>query len=259
MGGGNAKKAHPCKRDWYWEKDDPLGVWKGYDWKSVRRGRQVYTEVFAPCHPLQRLTFNHFQAFMTKEEIKKLASNYEVTDANPDAEGNLFTRPGKATDWLPAPYPNQRAAAAANNGAAPPDLRTIVFGVEGGCDYVFSLLTGYKWNEYMETPPWLGTLKAGQFFNPYFKGGILAMPPPLSDGMLDYEDGTPCTTSQMAKDVVNFLRWSVEPEFDERRTIWWKGITTIGLAFLLSSHMAQKAYSWKHYSRNTYRYWKKTW
>lgn len=44
------------------------------------------------------------------------------------------------------------------------------------------------------------------YYNVYFPGGLISMPNPLhSDGLVDYEDGTPCTKSQMAKDVVNFL------------------------------------------------------
>lgn len=61
------------------------------------------------------------------------------------------------------------------------------------------------------------------------------MPNPLhSDGLVDYEDtskgfvkrlpqdGTPCTKSQMAKDVVNFLCWAAEPAHDERKLIGLK-------------------------------------
>lgn len=255
--GGGGRKAHPPKRDWYWELNDPLGVWRGLDWNAVRRGRQVYTEVFAPCHPLTQLTFNHFQAFMTREEIKKLASSYEIMETTPDKEGNLALRAGKPTDWLPAPYPNQRAAQFANNGAAPPDLRTILFGREGGADYVFALLTGYGWSgTLMPVPPWLH-LKTGQYFNPYFKGGVISMPPPLSDGMIEYEDGTPATVSQMSKDVVNFLRWTLEPEYDERRMLFWKCFTTSGLITMLMFHCFQKAYGWRIYQRLRYRYWKK--
>ena len=258
MGGGNAKKAHPHHQDWSWKHNDPLGVFNGLDWKSIRRGRQIYTEVFAPCHPLTRLTFNHFQAFMTKEEIKALAAQYEVIDAMPKADGTDDVRQGKPTDWLPAPYPNQQAAAAANSGAAPPDLRTVLMGKEGGEDYVFALLTGYKWSEYMEVPPWI-TVKPGQFFNPYFKGGVLAMPPPLSDGLVDYEDGTPATTSQMAKDVVCFLQWCMEPEYDERRVCYWKAATTFGLALVLTWHAMDRSGTYSAFRRSTWRFWKKPW
>jgi ubiquinol-cytochrome c reductase cytochrome c1 subunit len=257
MGG---KKAHPHARSWYWQEGDPLGVFKGLDWPAVRRGRQVYTEVFAPCHALEALTFNHLQAFMTKEEIKKLASTYEIVDKDPDDEGNPFVRPGKATDELPVPYPNQKAAQFANNGAKPPPLRTIVFAREEGPDYVFALLTGYHWAEMLPIPPFVGDkgeLKPGQFFNPYFKGGVLSMPPPLSDGMIDYIDGTPATCSQMAKDVVHFLRWSAEPEFDERRIFFWKAATTTGLLYVLAHHYSQKMHNWLYFKRSNYRWWAK--
>jgi ubiquinol-cytochrome c reductase cytochrome c1 subunit len=257
-GGGVPKRAHPLKREWYWEKDDPVGVWRGLDWNSIRRGRQVYTEVFAPCHPISRLTFNHFQAFMTKEEIKALAAQYEILDKNPNEDGTDNVRPGKGTDWLPEPYPNQQAAAAGNNGAAPPDMRWIIKAKEDGADYIFALLTGYKWGEYMEIPPWM-SIKPGQFWNPYFKGGILAMPPPLSDGLVDFADGTPATTSQMAKDVVNFLRWTYEPEFEDRRVWFWKCSTTLSLWCLCVAHVANKNATYQVMKRSTYRFYRKPW
>lgn len=254
------KKAHPCHREWYWEHNDPLGIWRSMDWPAIRRGRQVYTEVFAPCHPLTKLTFNHFQQFMTKEEIKALASQYEIVDAMPDPSGQLVTRPGKSTDWLPAPYPNSQAAAFANGGAEPPDLRTIIFGREGEANFVFSLLTGYTWGgDLFPVPPFAPQMKPGQFWNPYFKGCVLSMPPPLSDGMLEYEDGTPATICQMSKDIVSFLRWTAEPEYDDRRIGYWKGMATWTLMFLAGIHICQKQASWRIYQRITYRYWKKTW
>lgn len=39
----------------------------------------------------------------------------------------------------------------------------------------------------------------------------------LYDGLVEYEDGTPANTSQMAKDVTNFLAWTSEPEHDQRK------------------------------------------
>lgn len=85
------------------------------------------------------------------------------------------------------------------------------------------------------------------------------MPPPLSDGMVDYEDGTPATVSQMAKDVVNFLRWTAESEYDERRVIFWKLFSTVAIINMLFFHLAQKKASWRIYGRTTFRYWKKPW
>ncbi len=34
----------------------------------------------------------------------------------PDDEGNMFERPGKLSDYIKSPYPNEKAARAANNG-----------------------------------------------------------------------------------------------------------------------------------------------
>jgi ubiquinol-cytochrome c reductase cytochrome c1 subunit len=257
MGG---KHAHPHPRPWYWQLNDQFEIWRGMDWPSVRRGRQIYTEVFAPCHPLEKYTFNHFQQFMTREEIKKLAMQYQIVDTNPNEQGEYEPRPGKPTDWLPAPYPNSKAATFANNGAEPPPLRTAYFAMEGNGDYIFALLTGYAWGgDLFPVPPWVPERKPGQFWNPYFKGGVLSMPPPLSDGMIDFEDGTPATVSQMAKDVVNFLRWTAEPEYDDRRIAFWKTITTWAIFTGMFFHFCQKWSSWKNYQRVTFRYWKKTW
>lgn len=41
-------------------------------------------------------------------------------------------RPGKLSDYIPPPYPNEEAARAANNGAYPPDLTFIINGTEHG-------------------------------------------------------------------------------------------------------------------------------
>lgn len=43
-----------------------------------------------------------------------------------------FQRPGKLSDYIPGPYPNEEAARAANNGAYPPDLSYIVLARHGG-------------------------------------------------------------------------------------------------------------------------------
>ena len=78
-------------------------------------------------------------------------------------------------------------------------------------DYVYSLLTGY-----VDPPPGV-TVAEGMNYNPYFPGGGIAMGRVLYDGLVEYEDGTPSSTSQMAKDVVSFLSWTAEPELDERK------------------------------------------
>ncbi len=54
-------------------------------------------------------------------------------------------------------------------------------------------------------------VREGLYYNPYFPGGAIAMPKMLVDGGAEYDDGTPSSASQQAKDVVTFLTWSCYP------------------------------------------------
>ena len=64
----------------------------------------------------------------------------------------------------------------------------------------------------------------------------------LYDGLVEYEDKTPATTSQMAKDVVEFLNWTAEPEMDTRKKMGWK-VMIIGSA-LFAISVWVKRYKW---------------
>uniref|UniRef100_A0AAR2IHZ3 Cytochrome c domain-containing protein n=1 Tax=Pygocentrus nattereri TaxID=42514 RepID=A0AAR2IHZ3_PYGNA len=165
------------------------GMLSSLDHSSIRRGYQVYKQVCAACHSMEYLAFRNLVGVShTEDEVKALAEEIEVVDG-PDESGEMFTRPGKLSDYFPKPYPNPEAARAANNGALPPDLSYIVNARHGGEDYVFSLLTGY-------------------------------CEPPA--GVLEFDDGTPATMSQVAKDVCTFLRWAAEPEHDQRKRMGLK-------------------------------------
>ncbi|KAL9049994.1 MAG: hypothetical protein Q9162_006909 [Coniocarpon cinnabarinum] len=171
---------------------------------------------------------------MTVDEAKALAEEQEY-DTEPNDEGEIEQRPGKLSDYIPNPYKNDMAAKAANNGALPPDLSLMVKARHGGCNYIFSLLTGYP-----EDPPPGVEIASGLNFNPYFPGTGIAMARVLYDGLVEYEDGTPATTSQMAKDVVEFLNWSAEPEMDDRKKMGWKVLTV--LTFLTAMSIWVKRY-----------------
>jgi len=171
----------------------------------------------------------------TEDEVVKMAAEVEVTDG-PNDEGEMFTRPAKLTDRFPRPYENEQAARAANANALPPDLSLMIKARHGGCDYVFSLLTGYR------DPPAGVEVKEGQYYNPYFVGGIIGMAPQLSEGMVEYDDGTPATVSQMAKDVVTFLNWAAEPEHDERKQLGLK--TVFLLTVMLVPAWYFKRFKW---------------
>jgi len=66
----------------------------------------------------------------------------------------------------------------------------------------------------------------------------------LFDGMVDYDDGTPSTESQMAKDVVEFLSWTSSQEHDQRKRMFIKA-TGICLILLLSILYCMR-YHWSH-------------
>jgi cytochrome c1 len=56
-------------------------------------------------------------------------------------------------------------------------------------------------------------------YNKYFAGNQISMPPPLSEGQVDYADGTKATVAQMAEDVVTFLHWAAEPNLEARHRL----------------------------------------
>lgn len=187
------------------------GFFDAYDAASLRRGYEVYRQVCSSCHSMKYIAWRNLVGVShTEEQAKMIASQYDVAGGFDD-EGEPFDRPGKLSDYFPAPYPNEEAGRAANAGALPPDLSCVVKARHSGDDYVYALLTGYK------EPPAGITLRPGLHYNPYFPGGAIGMAPPLMDEQVEYEDGTEASVSQMAKDVATFLRWTSEPEQDERK------------------------------------------
>eukprot|EP01114_Cavostelium_apophysatum_P019403 TRINITY_DN624_c0_g1_i1.p1 TRINITY_DN624_c0_g1~~TRINITY_DN624_c0_g1_i1.p1 ORF type:complete len:289 (+),score=54.97 TRINITY_DN624_c0_g1_i1:208-1074(+) len=207
--------------------------WQSFDHASIRRGFQVYKQVCSTCHSLDLIAYrNLVDTCYTEAEAKAIAAEAEIEDG-PDDEGYMFKRPGKLSDYLPSPYENENMARFANNGANPPDLSCMVKGRFNGEDYIFSLLTGYK------EPPHGLELRQGLYYNPYFAGGALAMPAPLIDGQIEYDDGTPASISQMAKDVSTFLAWAAEPSQDERKRTGFKVLLMVGL-------MTIPTFYWKH-------------
>jgi ubiquinol-cytochrome c reductase cytochrome c1 subunit len=126
----------------------------------------------------------------------------------------MFQRPAKAADRMPSPFANEQAARAANNGAYPPDLSLIIEAREGGADYMYALLTGYR-----DPAPEGVTMNPGMYYNEYFPGHQIAMPPPLMDDRVTYADGTQATLSQMSRDVATFLTWAAEPNLEQRKSL----------------------------------------
>ncbi|KAF8956198.1 cytochrome c1 [Entomortierella lignicola] len=216
-----------------WEHKKSLNT---FNHAAIRRGYQVYKEVCAACHSLDRIAWrNLIGVSHTEAEVKAMAEENEYTDG-PNDVGDMFQRPGKPSDYMPRPYANDEQARAGNAGALPPDLSLMIKARHGGADYVFSLLTGYQ------DPPAGVEVREGLNFNPYFPGGAIGMARVLYDGLVEYEDGTPATTSQMAKDVVVFLSWAAEPEMDERKKMGMKALVLLGVLTGLSIYL--KRHKW---------------
>jgi ubiquinol-cytochrome c reductase cytochrome c1 subunit len=213
-----SEKAEPQAYKYpFWFKS----IFHGHDIPSVRRGYEVYRQVCATCHSMKQLHFRHLvNQVLPEKRMKQIAATYDVVDG-PNDQGEMFTRPAILGDQFPNPYPNEEAARYANNGACPPDLSVYVTAKHEGTDYIMGLLLGYR------DPPAGMELRAGLYYNPYFPGGAIGMPPPIQPGALEYEDGTPATPSQMAKDVVQFLVWAAEPVHDERKLLIMKAWTAI--------------------------------
>jgi ubiquinol-cytochrome c reductase cytochrome c1 subunit len=215
----------------HWSFDGMFGT---VDKPSAQRGFQVYKEVCSACHGLSRVAFRNLTEIgFSEAETKALASEYSIKDG-PNDDGEMFERPGKASDYFPSPFANENAARAAHNGAAPPDLSLIIKARHDGANYLHSLLTGYG-----QTPPEGVHLSAGQAYNPYFPGGALSMPAPLSDGQVTYQDGTEASVEQMSRDVVNFLQWAAEPEMEERKQAGLKVLIYLAI-FTVFAYIAKR-------------------
>lgn len=191
-----------------WHHTGPFGT---YDRAAAQRGLLVYQQVCASCHGLRLVALRTLEDIgLTEGTVKALAAQYTITDG-PNDDGDMFERPGKPSDRFPSPFANAKAAAAANGGAAPPDLSLMIKARKGHEDYMVSLLTGYT------TAPAGHEVPEGAYYNPYFPGGNIKMPPPLNPDQVEYPDGTKATVEQMAKDVSVFLAWASEPTMEQRK------------------------------------------
>ena len=172
----------------------------------------------------------------TQEEVKAIAASVEIEDG-PDSQGEMFTRPGKPSDKFKSPYPNVEASTVANGGAYPPDMSVLVKARPGGANYMYSVLMGY------EDPPAGMKLDDGVYYNKYMIGQKIKMASPLSDGIVEYSDGTKATMDQMAKDVTTFLAWAAEPELEERHRVGFKVIIYLILLTILVYLSMKKIWS----------------
>jgi ubiquinol-cytochrome c reductase cytochrome b/c1 subunit len=214
-----------------WSFSGPFGI---YDQAQLQRGFKIYKEVCSNCHSIKLLSFRNLAdpggPGFTEAQATAIAAGFQVTDG-PNDQGQMFQRPGTLADTFPPPFPNDNAARAALGGKLPPDMsvlakaRSYDWGFptfiidafrmyqEDGPDYIHAILNGY------EKPPAGFALPPGGQYNKYFPGGAIGMPKPLSDGQVEYTDGTPTTVDQYGRDVAAFLMWAAEPTLDQRKRI----------------------------------------
>ena len=223
------------KTDWSFE-----GIFGTFDRASLQRGYQVYQDVCAGCHSVQHLSYRNLSEKggpeFLPEEAKAIAAQFEVTDG-PNEDGEMFTRPGRLSDKFVKPFPNVKAAAAANGGAYPPDMSVLAKARKGGADYIYSLLMGY------EEAPAGYELDDGVYYNKYMPGNKIKMAEPISDGAVEYADGTETTKAQMAKDVTAFLVWAADPHLEARHRMGFKVFFYLIILLTLVYFSKQKIWS----------------
>lgn len=203
------------EKDWSFD-----GVFGTFDQAELQRGLQVFKNVCSACHGLDYVAFRNLEALgYNDDQVKKIAADYQVQDG-PNDQGEMYMRPAVPSDRWPSPFPNEQAARVANGGALPPDLSLMAKAREGGPTYIYELV-GHGFVE----PPAGVDVMAGKYYNKYFPGNhMISMPPPLSEGVVDYADGTKATVPQMAEDVSAFLMWAAEPKLVDRKRMGVKVI-----------------------------------
>ena len=243
-------------RDISFSFEGPFGH---FDRGQLQRGYKVYKEVCANCHAMKFINFRNLSEEggpgFTEEQAKALAATYTVKDG-PGEDGEMFDRPGVASDPFPSPFPNEQTARVANGGAYPPDLSLItksragwhgtfnqlINGI-GGPQYVYSVLTGYEepTEEMKKEQP------EGKSYNPYFANGHwIGMAPPFSDGQVTFDDGAPNTVDAMARDVSAFLAWTAEPKLEERKSLGFMVMIYLAVLAVMLFLVKQKIWAKAH-------------
>ena len=103
-----------------WSFSGPVGK---FDRAQLQRGFKVMKEVCANCHSASLLRFRNLSQAGGPEfslgQVAALAATYQIKDG-PNEQGEMFERPGRPADALPAPFPNEQAARAPQRGADKP-------------------------------------------------------------------------------------------------------------------------------------------
>ncbi len=212
--------------DFAFSFESPFGR---YDQQQLRRGFQVYREVCSACHGLKFVPIRSLSdkggPEMDPEWVRGFAAELdpaidkETGEERPRKETDMF--PIRVGDGMGPDLSLMAKARAGFHGPYGTGLNQLVKGI-GGPEYIHALLTGFTGEEKEE---------AGAIYyeNHVFSTGWIAMPPPLSDELVEYEDGTPATVEQMSEDVAAFLMWTAEPKMMARKNMGFTAVLLLGL------------------------------
>jgi ubiquinol-cytochrome c reductase cytochrome c1 subunit len=216
--------------DYQFSFEGPFGT---FDQNQLQRGLQVYTQVCSGCHglqyvPLRTLTDEDGPGLTDAEVRAYIDQNFiEVYD-----EEAREWRAATPNDHFPMSSlenaPDLSLMTKARAGFSGPyglGLNPLFRGM-GGPEYVASLLTNYNGSEREE----FGAILYG---NDTYEGGYIAMAPPLWEGAVEYNDGTPATVEQMALDVSAFLTWTAEPHLMDRKQMGFTAVLMLGILAVL--------------------------
>jgi ubiquinol-cytochrome c reductase cytochrome c1 subunit len=109
-------------------------------------------------------------------------------------------------------------------------------------NYSYNLLIGYHYN-----PPFGLDVPEGRHYNPYYDHMIIAMPPQLHDGMIEYDDGTPSSAPQMAHDVSEYLSFVSKAKVPDQKIVLYMiiaiSLTCYPISYLFTKYHYVNCYS----------------
>jgi ubiquinol-cytochrome c reductase cytochrome c1 subunit len=193
--------------------EGPFGT---YDRNQLQRGLQVFTEVCAGCHGMKfvpiRSLADEGGPQLPADQVRAYAAGLDDVelpggDSRPREWTDHF--PERAGEGMGPDLSLMAKARAGFHGPYGTGMSQLFNGI-GGPEYVYSILMGYTGNEKEE---------AGSVFyeNTAFPGGWIAMPPPVSDGQVDYADGHDNSAHHISADVAAFMMWTAEPKMMARK------------------------------------------
>ena len=209
--------------------DGPFGK---FEPTQLQRGLQIYTEVCSACHGLKfvplRTLSDEGGPGLPEDQVRAYAEqNYEVFD--PDLDD---FRPARPSDNIPGSNlenaPDLSLMAKARAGFEGPNglgINQLLKGM-GGPEYIVAILTGYTGEEREQA----GTTI---YENTAFPRGWIAMAPPLSDELVEFEDGHANGLPELAEDVSAFLMWTAEPKMMARKQAGFVGVLFLSILSVL--------------------------